>query len=341
MNFDHLEAIHAARDLGLRLQPADAARVDISIHPPFTDLRSVQTVVEGEAVPVALGAQNCAVEDAGAFTGEVSPLMLAKLHVEYVIVGHSERRRLFGETDEMVGAKLAAVLRNGMTPICCVGETLEEHQAGMTKERLSGQVEAIVAAAPRTSVGGLVLAYEPIWAIGTGEAADTRRTRKRPARGSARSWPARREPRSPTRSGSSTEARSPLTTRRSWSRARTSTVCWWAAPASTAQHSSGSSRPRAAERTEFGSVSHGSEAQEDVRVLTAIIVVLQILCCVALIFLILMHSGKGGGLSDMFGGSVGSAAAGSTVVEKNLDRITVTVAVIFAFTNIILILRLQ
>jgi triosephosphate isomerase len=171
MNFDHLEAIHATRDLGLRLQPSDAARVDISIHPPFTDLRSVQTVLEGESIPVALGAQNCAIEDSGAFTGEVSPAMLAKLHVEYVIVGHSERRRLFGETDEVVGAKLAAVLAHGMTPICCVGETLEEHHAAMTKARLSGQVEAIVAAAPRAALGGLVIAYEPIWAIGTGEAA--------------------------------------------------------------------------------------------------------------------------------------------------------------------------
>ncbi|MGA8723412.1 MAG: triose-phosphate isomerase [Acidimicrobiales bacterium] len=171
MNFDHLEAIHATRDLGLRLQPADAARVDISIHPPFTDLRSVQTVLEGEAIPITLGAQNCAIEDSGAFTGEVSTLMLAKLHVEYVIVGHSERRRLFGETDEVVGAKLAAVLRNGMTPICCVGETLEEHHAAMTKDRLSVQVEAIVSAAPRAALGGLVIAYEPIWAIGTGEAA--------------------------------------------------------------------------------------------------------------------------------------------------------------------------
>jgi preprotein translocase subunit SecG len=92
---------------------------------------------------------------------------------------------------------------------------------------------------------------------------------------------------------------------------------------------------------EFGSVCDGPDPEEIVPVLTAIIVVLQIICCLALIFLILMHSGKGGGLSDMFGGSVGSAAAGSTVVEKNLDRITVTVAVVFAFTNIILLLRLQ
>jgi triosephosphate isomerase (TIM) len=170
MNFDHLEALHAARDLGLRVQPADAGPVDISIHPPFTDIRTVQSVIEPEGIPIALGAQNCAIEDSGAFTGEVSPLMLAKLHVEYVIVGHSERRRLFGETDEMVAAKLKGVLRNGMTPICCVGETIEEREQGMTKDRLAGQVEAALAGVPAESVPGLVIAYEPLWAIGTGQA---------------------------------------------------------------------------------------------------------------------------------------------------------------------------
>jgi triosephosphate isomerase (TIM) len=171
MNFDHLEALHAVRDLGLRLHPADVGRVDVSIHPPFTDIRTVQSVVEPEGIPVALGAQNCAVEDSGAFTGEVSPRMLAKLHVEYVIVGHSERRRLFGETDEMVSDKLHAVLRNGMTPVCCVGETLDEREAGAAKDRLADQVESAVCGLSGEAVGGLVIAYEPLWAIGTGNAA--------------------------------------------------------------------------------------------------------------------------------------------------------------------------
>jgi triosephosphate isomerase (TIM) len=171
MNFDHLEALHAARDLGLRLQPADAGAVDISVHPPFTDIRTVQSVIEPDGIPVALGAQNCAVEDAGAFTGEVSPLMLSRLHVEYVIVGHSERRQMFCEGDEVVADKIKAVLRNAMTPICCVGEDLEERGLGLTKDRIEGQIESALGALPPESVGGMVIAYEPIWAIGAGQAA--------------------------------------------------------------------------------------------------------------------------------------------------------------------------
>ena len=171
MHFDHHEALHAARDLGLRLQPADIAHIDVSVHPPFTDLRTVQSVLEPEGIPVALGAQNCAIDDSGAFTGEVSPLMLAKLHVDYVIVGHSERRRLFGETDDVVRAKLRAVQRNGMTPICCVGETIDEREAGSTEDRLSAQVESALDGMATEAVAGVVFAYEPLWAIGTGTAA--------------------------------------------------------------------------------------------------------------------------------------------------------------------------
>ncbi len=171
MHLDHLEAIHTVQDLNLRLQAADVARVDASIHPPFTDLRSVQTVVEKEEVPVALGAQNCASEDAGAFTGEVSPVMLAKLRVDYVIVGHSERRRIFGENDDMVAAKVAAVVRNGMTPICCVGETEEERDGGATKDRLTAQVDTGLRSLSAEVVARSVIAYEPVWAIGTGRAA--------------------------------------------------------------------------------------------------------------------------------------------------------------------------
>jgi triosephosphate isomerase len=172
MNLDHLEALHAVRDLGLRLPSVDAARLDVSVHPPFTDLRTVQSVIEPEGIPVALGAQNCAPEDAGAFTGEVSPVMLSRLHVEYVIVGHSERRRLFGEPDEVVAAKVRAVLRHGMTPICCVGEDLDEREQGVTRDRLATQLEAVLDGLGAEAVAGMVVAYEPIWAIGGGVAAE-------------------------------------------------------------------------------------------------------------------------------------------------------------------------
>ncbi len=171
MHHDHIEALHTVRDLGLRLKPEDVARVDVSVHPPFTDLRTVQTLVEKERIPVALGAQHCSDEDAGAFTGEVSPRMLARLGTAYVLVGHSERRTLFGMDDATVAATLRAVLRHEMTPICCVGETEEERDAGRTESRAGGPGAAALGGLPADEVGGLVIAYEPIWAIGTGRAA--------------------------------------------------------------------------------------------------------------------------------------------------------------------------
>jgi triosephosphate isomerase len=141
------------------------------VHPPFTDIRSIQTLLQSEDIPIALGAQHCHWEEKGAFTGEVSPSMLAKLDVTYVIVGHSERRELFGETDEMVNTKAKAILKAEMTPIVCVGETLDEREAGGTADKVSGQVRAGLAGLSAEQVAGLVVAYEPIWAIGTGRTA--------------------------------------------------------------------------------------------------------------------------------------------------------------------------
>jgi len=171
MHHDHLQAIRSVQDLGLRLGAADVASLDVSVHPPFTDLRSVQTVLEDRGIPVALGAQHCFSEDAGAYTGEVAPPMLARLGVSYVLVGHSERRQFFGQTDEQVAATLRAVLRHAMTPIVCVGETQEEREEGETEERLTAQIIAALAGLPAEQVAGLVVAYEPIWAIGTGQTA--------------------------------------------------------------------------------------------------------------------------------------------------------------------------
>jgi triosephosphate isomerase (TIM) len=173
MHHDHIEALHTVRDLGLRLKPEDVARVDVSVHPPFTDLRPVQTLVEKERIPVALGAQHCSDEDAGARTGEISPRFLARLSTTYVIVGHSERRQLFGMDDATVASTLRAVLRHEMTPILCVGETEEQRGRSQTENVLEEQVMAALSGLAAEVVAGLVLAYEPIWAIGTGTPATT------------------------------------------------------------------------------------------------------------------------------------------------------------------------
>ncbi len=171
MNLNHFEALRLVQELSYQVTSDDIEAVDVSVHPPFTDMRTVQTALESDKIPFSLGAQNCHFETSGAFTGEVAPPMLAKLGTEYVIVGHSERRELFGETDEIVNKKVAAVLAAEMTPIMCVGETLDEREAGEAEAKVERQVAAGLLKTPTEKVGGMVLAYEPIWAIGTGKTA--------------------------------------------------------------------------------------------------------------------------------------------------------------------------
>src|SRR3954464_11564330 len=171
MNLNHFEAIQTVQKLAYLVTKDDLEHVDVSIHPPFTDIRSVQTVIDMDKLQFAVGAQHCHWEDKGAFTGEVSPLFLAKLNVQYVIVGHSERRQLFGETDADVARKIVAVQRHAMTPIVCVGETLEQREANETEQRVLTQIRAALDGLPSANVGALVIAYEPIWAIGTGRTA--------------------------------------------------------------------------------------------------------------------------------------------------------------------------
>ena len=168
MHHTHLEAIQVVQKLSYRLDKKDYDEVEVVVCPAFTALRSVQTTLEGDRIPIGLGAQNCHFETHGAFTGEVSAPMLAKLHVQYVIVGHSERRELFGETDEIVAKKLRAVLAAEMQPILCVGETLDEREAGATDAKVAGQLRAAFANLPSDTAARCVVAYEPIWAIGTG-----------------------------------------------------------------------------------------------------------------------------------------------------------------------------
>jgi triosephosphate isomerase len=171
MHHDHLVAIQVVQKLSYRLVDDDYEKVDVVVCPPFTDVRTLQTLIQADKLKLALGAQNCHWEDQGAFTGEVSPAMLAKLAVEYVIVGHSERRQYFAETDETVNKKLKAVLKHGMTPIVCVGESLEEREVGGTAEKVSGQIRGALAGVKKADAATTIVAYEPIWAIGTGRTA--------------------------------------------------------------------------------------------------------------------------------------------------------------------------
>ncbi|MCH7790181.1 MAG: triose-phosphate isomerase [Acidobacteria bacterium] len=171
MNNNHFEAIQSVQKLSYALTKDDYEVVEVSVHPPFTDVRSVQTVIEADKIDIRLGAQNCHWETKGAFTGEVSPAMLAKLNVVYVIVGHSERRELFGETDEDVNKKVLAVLGQEMTPIMCCGETSTEREAGAAESKVERQVKEGLAGVTKAAVAELVIAYEPIWAIGTGATA--------------------------------------------------------------------------------------------------------------------------------------------------------------------------
>jgi len=171
MHHNHFEAIQTIQKLSYLVPTEATDDVDVSVHPPFTDLRSIQTLILADDLPFALGAQHCHHEDTGAFTGEVSPAFLAKLDVRYVICGHSERRQLFGETDDGVAEKITAIRRHGMTPIVCVGETLDEREAGTTEDRVLGQLAAALAGRSKDEIASLVVAYEPIWAIGTGRTA--------------------------------------------------------------------------------------------------------------------------------------------------------------------------
>lgn len=171
MHNNHFEAIQLVQKLSYVLTNEDVDAVDVSVHPPFTDLRSVQTVLEADRIPVSLGAQHCHWEDKGAYTGEIAPGMLAKLDVDYVICGHSERREHFGETDDDVNNKVHAIVKAGMTPIMCCGETLDEREAGQAEDKVAAQVRAGLAKLKPEQVAGMVIAYEPIWAIGTGKTA--------------------------------------------------------------------------------------------------------------------------------------------------------------------------
>ena len=171
MNLNHLEAIALVQKLAFSLTPKDLDAVECAVLPPFVDLRSVQTLVDGDKLAIGYGAQDLSPHDSGAYTGDISGAMLAKLGCSYVLVGHSERRELHGETDEVVNAKLHAALRHGLTPILCVGERLAVRELNGQIDHCVDQVTAALAGVSAEQASSVVVAYEPVWAIGTGKVA--------------------------------------------------------------------------------------------------------------------------------------------------------------------------
>lgn len=173
MNLDHFEALTLVQKLAwaLRDSKVDLAAVEVALLPPFTDIRSVQTLVQGEKMDLVYGAQDLSPHDSGAYTGDVSGAFLKRLGCTYALVGHSERREHHAEDDATVAAKLGAAVRHDLAPVLCVGEPLEVRRAGDHIAHVLAQVDAALDGESADALAGLVIAYEPVWAIGTGETA--------------------------------------------------------------------------------------------------------------------------------------------------------------------------
>ncbi|MFI5629877.1 triose-phosphate isomerase [Streptomyces sp. NPDC051664] len=169
MNLNHLEAIAHVQKLAFALADKDYDAVEVAVLPPFTDLRSVQTLVDGDKLKIKYGAQDISAHDSGAYTGEISGPMLAKLKCTYVAIGHSERRQYHHETDEIVNAKIKAAYKNGLTPILCVGEEESVREEGRHVAHTLAQVDGALKEIPAEQAESIVIAYEPVWAIGTGK----------------------------------------------------------------------------------------------------------------------------------------------------------------------------
>jgi triosephosphate isomerase len=173
MNLDHVQGITLLQKLAWTLDDAkhDYSRVEVAVFPPFTDLRGVQTLVKGDDLDIVYGGQDLSPYDSGAYTGDISGQFLEKLGCAYVLVGHSERRTIHGESDELLNQKVQAAYRHNLVPVLCVGEGLEVRQAGSHVEHTLSQLRKDVAGLSAEQAGNLVIAYEPVWAIGTGEVA--------------------------------------------------------------------------------------------------------------------------------------------------------------------------
>jgi len=171
MNLNHLEAIAVVQKLAFALNEADLQACEVAVLPPFTDIRSVQTLIDADKLDLHYGSQDVSAFDKGAYTGEVSGAMLAKLGCTYAVVGHSERREYHAENDEVVNAKVKAAYRHDLLPILCVGEGLDVRKAGEHVPHTLAQLDGALTGVPADQVRSIVIAYEPVWAIGTGEVA--------------------------------------------------------------------------------------------------------------------------------------------------------------------------
>jgi triosephosphate isomerase len=171
MNLNHFEAIALVQKIAFALPDKYFDKVDVTVIPPFTDLRSVQTLVDGDKLRLTYGAQDVSQHDSGAYTGEISGAFLAKLGCTFAVVGHSERRTYHAESDELVNAKAKAALKHGLTPIVCIGEKLDIRETGEHVAYNVNQLKGSLAGLSAEQIGQVVIAYEPVWAIGTGRVA--------------------------------------------------------------------------------------------------------------------------------------------------------------------------
>ncbi len=178
MNLDYVEAVHLVQQLGVVLKNKPLEHVDLVVVPPFVDIRSVTSVVESERIALEVGAQHASVHDAGAHTGEVSVSMLQRLNVQWVLVGHSERRAMYAMSDQVVAQTLRAVVRQGLNAVLCVGEELSEREAAHHRDFVTAQLHAALEGLDEKVRPLVTIAYEPVWAIGTGLTASTEQVRE-------------------------------------------------------------------------------------------------------------------------------------------------------------------
>jgi len=171
LNLDHLEAIQLLQKLNYTIDEDKEEKIDIVVSPSHTSLRSIQTIIDTDKLNIKLSAQDVSQFNEGAYTGEVSSQQLNKLNVKYCIVGHSERRTEFDESDEVTNKKIHNIVDKGITPVICFGETLEQRNNNQYLDHISNQINSAVKGLRKDKVGNLIFAYEPIWAIGTGEVA--------------------------------------------------------------------------------------------------------------------------------------------------------------------------